>query len=206
MSFFEPPPPRPEPEPQAMPAWFGPPSNVLGGAISLHIVLARTDDVAVAITNGAGYPTGFELTLTLRRRREAGFLDPFTWHYVHARSDRPELPDEAFRFGIQFADGRKATNVGTPWPEDPENAPEGPVLVPHGGGGGGHTFRQELWVWPLPPAGPLALVCEWPSEGLGITRVEIDAELVLDAARRAEILWEDGEPEVGGASSFLRIC
>jgi hypothetical protein len=40
---------------------------------------------------------------------------------------------------------------------------------------------MEHWVWPLPPAGPFALVCEWPSRGIGETRVEIDAGVILES-------------------------
>jgi hypothetical protein len=50
-----------------------------------------------------------------------------------------------------------------------------------------------MWVWPLPPAGRLALVCEWPAAGILLTRHEIDAQLILDAASRAQRLFADDE-------------
>lgn len=121
-------------------------------------------------------------------------------HSLHLRRDSPELVAEAFRFGVQFADGRKATNLAAPWPTGPDETPEGPILVLHSGGGGGKSWTQNLWVWPLPPAGPLAFVCEWPAEGIELTRVAIDAGLILDAAERAETLWDNGGPQEGGGS------
>ena len=39
--------------------------------------------------------------------------------------------------------------------------PEGPVLWGMGGGGGGGSWRQDFWVWPLPPSGPL----RWRASG-----------------------------------------
>jgi hypothetical protein len=50
---------------------------------------------------------------------------------------------------------------------------------------------MDLWVWPLPPAGPLAFVCEWPARQVGESRVELDARSVRQAAERAVTLWPD---------------
>jgi hypothetical protein len=30
--------------------------------------------------------------------------------------------------------------------------------------GGPHSFVSRWWTWPLPPAGPLEFVCEWPED------------------------------------------
>ena len=100
-----------------------------------------------------------------------------------------ELPPELFRFGVQYADGRKATTVGNPFPAG-ENV-EGPVLLSRGGGGGGHEWDQSYWVWPLPPLGPVTFACEWPAHGVELTRREIDGSLILDAAANAQTLWEE---------------
>jgi hypothetical protein len=45
------------------------------------------------------------------------------------------------------------------------------------------------WVWPLPPAGSLTVVCEWPAYGIALTRSEFDAGMLLDAAAQVEQLW-----------------
>ena len=51
----------------------------------------------------------------------------------------------------------------------------------------------QWWVWPLPPAGPLEFICQWPVYGIGETRVGIDGQVILDAARLSVQLWpEDG--------------
>jgi hypothetical protein len=48
-------------------------------------------------------------------------------------------------------------------------------------------------MWPLPPAGPLEFVCEWPAHVIPETRAGLEAQLVLDAAGRSTRLWPDGE-------------
>ncbi len=103
--------------------------------------------------------------------------------------DSTGLPPELFRFGVQYADGRKATTVGNPFSADAE--PQGPILLPGSGGGGAREWDQSYWLWPLPPAGPLAFVCEWPAHEVALTRAEIDTSLILEAAARAETLWDE---------------
>ena len=53
---------------------------------------------------------------------------------------------------------------------------------------------RNWWAWPLPPAGPIEFVCEWPVFGVPETRATLDAQLILDAAGRSTQLWpEDGD-------------
>jgi hypothetical protein len=59
------------------------------------------------------------------------------------------------------------------------------------GGGGGGRFHQGYWVSPLPPPGPIALVCEWPAAGISLARYELDAQLLVDAAERARAIFPD---------------
>jgi hypothetical protein len=180
---------------------MGPSSNVLGVAVPLRLVLARTEDVAVAVVDATAYPTGLEFRIAVRRRGgEANAMEepPFPFH---PRLRGREIPPELLRFGVQFSDGRKATSLGR-FPRRPDEEPSDPVLLPRGGGGGGGQWDFGCWLYPLPPPGSLTFVCEWPSEGIELTRVEIDASLVLDVAERAEVLWEDGgEPNGGYAVS-----
>ena len=71
--------------------------------------------------------------------------------------------------------------------------PAAPILQSRGGGGTSHSQLFQWWVWPLPPAGPLEFICQWPVYGIGETRVGIDGQVILDAARRSVQLWpEDG--------------
>jgi hypothetical protein len=47
------------------------------------------------------------------------------------------------------------------------------------------------WIWPLPPPGPLDLVCAWPVHGILETRATIDGGAILKAAGRAQVIFSD---------------
>ncbi len=215
MEFFEPPPARPRPPPRERhraPAWLAAPSGVLPGIVALELVLARTSQVAVCVTRLGAYPSGFDLDLVTMAGEEAEELDPLLFEgrrlrHRRRREGAEEIPEGMLRFGVEFADGGKATNTAdqpladlaggtmgvlsmTSESNEPQE-PAGPVLHLGGGGGGGGNWRQSIWIWPLPPAGSLTFVCEWPEANIELTRHEIDAQLILDAATRAQAIFPD---------------
>jgi len=169
----------------------------------LDILLARSHDVAVALLSITVFSTGFEISGTVRTREQ---LDDFQEAFVMYRRRRTaELEPELFRFGVKFADERKATNLGHPFQREQEDDdPSQPVLMPRGSGDGGRSWAMNWWVWPLPPPGPLALVWEWPAQGIGLTRHELDATPLLEAAARVEPLWPSGGA-IGGSGSSVQI-
>jgi hypothetical protein len=196
--FFEAPPPRDEPPRYRTPEWVGPPEGTLPGVVPVERVLATTKRVAVCITRIAAYPTGFAFDVVTLTHRPDPEIDPLLFEQnrlVH-RPAKPGIPPELLRFGVQFADGSKATNVGgRDFPQGRRN-PVGPVMMGRGGGGGGGRWTQTQWVWPLPPPGPVAFVCEWPALDVPLTRAEFDAQVILDAADRAQVIFsEDDLPE-----------
>jgi hypothetical protein len=208
MTFFEPPPPPPEEpaEPVAHP-WLGPPNNVLGVTIPIDAVLARSQKAIVTLGSLVAYPEGFTLEyLILVRDPDAGEHLPELHRYAHRRSGGDELPDELFRFGIEFADGSRATtlDVRRAFTSSPDEI-RGPILAPRGGGGSLDRWQGSYWVWPLPPDGPLAFVCEWPVAGIPLTRYELEAGCVREASARAELLWEgDAGSASAGHGSFMQ--
>jgi hypothetical protein len=199
--FFEPPPPLEDPErAEPRPPWWHAPSGTLPGVIALELVVARTERVVVCVARLGAYPTGFELDLVTIASGESDELDPFLFGQgLRGRTRRREsqaaagIPPEKLRFGIEFADGTKATNTSRSLGRPLEEPPTGPLLTSGGGSGGGGNFRQSIWVWPLPPAGKLAFVCEWPVAGIPLTRQEIDAQPILDAASRAQQFFTEAE-------------
>jgi hypothetical protein len=197
--FFRPPPPPDEPVPEpSQPAWLGPPENELGVAVGLRLVLARTERVAVAVTDVTAYSSGLHFSLDVRLREADELLDPFGFR-SRQRPGRAgaELPPELLRFGFELADGRRATNVaGFPGFEAP---PDEPVLIQRGGGGGGRSWSFGYWLWPLPPGPTLTVVVEWPKEGIELTRHEVATDPLLRAAAQSEALWPEGSgPRSGG--------
>jgi hypothetical protein len=184
--FFDvPAPPEPPPEPRyRLPPWLGPPRGELPGVVPFELVLARTERVAVCLAALRAYSTGFLVDLVTLSAEDDEALDPEL--FPHHRRGRPT---EGLRFGLEFADGRRATNLGFP-PGSRSESPDGPVLHPRGGGGGGGQWHQEQWAWPLPPPGSLAFVCEWPAVGIEVTRTEVDARAILDASARAQVIFD----------------
>ena len=197
-----------------MPPWLGAPNGVLPGIVPLELVLARTPQVAMCVTRLGAYPSGFDLDLVTMASHESDQLDPMLFEGRRLRHKRrrdgvDEIPEGMLRFGVEFANGAKATNTsdqpladfagGTmsvmrSWSERPQ-APTGPVLSLGGGSGGDAHWRQNIWIWPLPPPGRLTFVCQWPEANVELTRHDIDAQLVLDAATRAKVIFSDALPE-----------
>jgi hypothetical protein len=204
-SFFEPPPPLPEPPPETpRPRWAGASDAEIGRAVALNLMLGRSDKAALWVSAATVYTDGFEFDVQIRHRLDEGLLDdPFSMYAYHSRRRSPEegLDPGLLRLGIQFSDGRKATNLPgrMPFRGDSDGPPEGPILwSAGGGGGGGGRWYQGFWVWPLPPEGTLAFVCEWPLADISETRSEIDSSLLSEAAAEAAALWPEAE---GGSHS-----
>jgi len=192
--FFEPNPAQDEPrEPRFRPPpWFSAPEGMLPGVVPLELVLAKTEKAAVCLTRIGAYPTGFELQLLTMVADEEVDLDPMLFGPPRPLRGRHahRNPDGMLRFGVQFADGSKATNAGRHhFPEEGEGAPQGPVLSPGGGSGGDGSWRQSFWVWPLPPAGPLTFAAEWTDAGIPLTVSEIDSNPLVQAADRAQTIF-----------------
>jgi hypothetical protein len=203
VSFFEPPPPPPEPpEEHRQPAWIGPPENELGVAVPVRRVLFRSDDLAIAVLGVVAFSNGIEFQVVMRRRELAE--EPNLMHvHMHRRHARGgELAPEVFRFGVEYPDGRKATNLG--FPSGPEE-PAGPVLMERGGGGGGRSWNFGYWLWPLPPPGPLRVVVEWPAMGVPLTDVELDGAALVAVAAEVDVLWPgDGPSSSDSVTSYMR--
>lgn len=175
MGFFDAPPERTEPE------WPEVPDEVpvIGGAVPLELVLARSDEAAVVLRSVTAYADGMELTIVAARRHQPPPTD--SMHH---------LPfDSQIQIGLQYADGRQLRSIG--WSSA---ASEAGGIMPDGGGGGGQHYEQQLWVWPLPPPGRLAVVIQWSDFGIDETWTWIDAGPILDAASRAAAVWPDDLP------------
>jgi hypothetical protein len=128
------------------PAWLGPPRNVLPGIAPVTLIVARSDQTVVAVTGVQAYPAGFGFTLNLRLRTvSAREEQQFPYLVDRAPFEADPLPDEFLRLGVQFADGRKATNLDRPPYGLEGQEPDRPVLHQHGGG----RRRPDLGHGPL---------------------------------------------------------
>jgi hypothetical protein len=169
---------------------MGPPRGVLPGVAPVELVIASNAKAAVYVGRCSAYPTGFELEVRVLVTDQAD-LDP-SLNGPHHYPGKGSNYEEMLKFGLEFSDGRKVTNIGGHLPGSGQ--PEGPVLWSMGGGGVDGRWEQDFWVWPLPPTGPLAFVCEWLAAGIALSRAETDAQPLLDAAARAVALFPDEDP------------
>lgn len=221
MNFFPDPPAGPGPDEHREPRrpdWSGAPVDVVPAVVPVELVIGRSDTVAVLLTGLRAFPTGVEMNLAVRvhpdtpfgplgRGRPGDFAalydEVFDNH--HGLVGDTEWEAGRLKWGVELADGRRATNVDLdPWSEryaagehpgeDDDWTPDHPVL--HGGGGGGsdRAVDRSYWLWPLPPAGRLGVVCQWPARGIAQTVHDLDADLVREAAARARPLWPDAGP------------
>jgi hypothetical protein len=145
------------------------------------VLLAQTNEAAVLIAAIWAFRQGFGLWIQAPFRHP----DPSRRESI-TRSGRDSL-----HVGLQFADGRRAANVGTsPGPAGPELA--GVIMALHSFGGGPRYWDLSYWVSPLPPPGLLTFFCEWAYCGIPETSSSIEAQLILDAAPRSMQIWPDG--------------
>lgn len=186
MGFFDeppagPPPPAPD---YRTPEWLAPPENVVPATVALDAVLVRRADLAVWVADALAFPTGLSFGLSVLRREAGDRMTPFFG---------PSGPGQ-LRFGLLLADGRKVVTQDLGGMKPFLSRPDRPLLRPRSGGGNGKVVSAQMWLWPLPPPGPLEFVCAWPDEGIEETRVRIDAGPVLAAAARAIELWPEDRP------------
>jgi hypothetical protein len=181
--------------------WWGPPRDELGVAVAENAVLAQSPDAVVALSHVVVFSTGvgFQFLATVRGLKQAAANRLF--HEQHSWGE-DELPDGFIRLGVEFSDGRRASNIewlrGYQRLTQGEEDPEGPVLWHYGGGGtsGGSSDRVEVhtgfWMWPLPTPGALTLFCEWPAAQIPLARATIDADELRAAAQQPRLLWPAG--------------
>jgi hypothetical protein len=194
--------------PDVRPARHGPRDNVLGVSALAPIVITHTDDVAVSVTDITAFPDGFGFDLDIRLRetgdanhqpsdRNATDLQERMYLYydslVAMARDHPwrHWPDW---FTVEYPGGTVARSDPPFWTDKPEF----PVLVsrrPNVGGGGGNDWKFALWACPLPEPGVIAFVCDgFPELNVPTGRAEVETAPLLDAARRAIVLWDDDRP------------
>lgn len=199
--------PRPEPpeRPKRLkrPTWMRP-ENIVPITVPFDRILLHTPEVGVFITALRAYPSGFELTVSVRRPRSAergGHRDrpnnPFGRHRLDPDGQDDEAAARALRFGVLFADGRRAAADGRrPLPiERSGTPPEVPTMSQQGGHGSDHDWEQTFWVWGLPEEGPVTIVYSWAAQNVPETSLEIDGDQLRSAAGRAVLLWPEPEDE-----------
>jgi hypothetical protein len=174
--------PDPVPERRGVSPWCRPetefPAVVPAGA--LHF--PRTGPSEVAVTAVLAYSNGFEFFVTrLLRPDGPGFGSGGGPGPPGRRRDGVEQP---MTVGLEVADGSRVIgNVPSP---PLGEAPSYRILDFGGGVGSLHRSDSRWWTWPLPPPGRLDFICQL---GEVERRVSMEAQLILDAARRSMRAW-----------------
>ena len=193
MSFFEPlPPPPPERALQwGPPAWDRPSEGTLGVVVPVNEIVHRRDAVVAELDYLRVYPNGFTINLFILVNPH---LDEQGAGPRMLAGGRLGLAHRWPRIGVRFADGRTAGRGATApglinVAKDNRGIPTEPILTMAGGGGGSHGWQYSVWVFPLPPDGPLEVHVALPTADAAESRVVLDGALVRAAAERARVIW-----------------
>jgi hypothetical protein len=177
-----------------------PPEDVVPAVVPLGVDVGTNDLVAMAITHLKAYSTGFEFDFTALTKEPPGVV--CADELAVARDAGEDPVGLQFHLGVKFADGRREDTL-KPWISSNRAAasnrihlPSDPLMEisvrPLGASANDRRYTGSIWVWPLPPEGPLTFWVGWPSAGLPSRPTVIDASLVLDAVSAATKLWSDG--------------
>jgi len=196
MSFFEPLPPPPPPAARrwAPPAWDRPSEGTLPAFLPIGELLHRDDAVAVTLEHLRVYPNGFTINLAILTNPHRDERGASVMMVGAARLGGGHPLEHLPRIGVRFSDGRTAGRGGPfhgPFQleKDERGFPTEPYVSMAGGGGGSHGWHFGVWVYPLPPDGPLEIFVALPAAGVDEAKVTVDGSAVRAAASGARVLW-----------------
>jgi hypothetical protein len=195
MSFFPADPDMPAFDDALQPRtpWLIPPADEVPRLYPVAELLASTDHVAIALIGAHVYSDGVELQIERRLRRRdlprqewMQLSGVFMEHWHGKSADR-------LRYGLALSTGERVIEGPRFFAADRTTPPAGSSLVRTGGGGGGggHEFAAHdgLWLWPIPPAGPIELVVQWPAMDIAQTHTFLDATTFAELAGDARRFW-----------------
>lgn len=170
MSFFD----APAPPQPPWPEWMKAPEGWLGGFVPVRLVLARTAALVITVGRFEAFPTGIRCALKVRSRESIRAFEALA---------------EGMQLGVAFPDGSKWQGGSAGWRNPLETPPPAPNVMQMGGGGNESDSQVDLWLWPLPPAGPVTFALSWPARGIAETTAQIDGALLRATAAEAQQLW-----------------
>lgn len=200
MSFFPPDPEMPEPEetePERQP-WWQAAEDELPVLLPVSETLAVNEHLALGLFGVAVYSDGVEFRLEGRLRRNG--MPVREWNEAcadfvgHNPLGGPAHPSGRLRYGLVLGDGEKVLAESFPFGGDGASADQKAHSLSRnsgGGSGGSHTYSStdRLWLWPLPPEGPIEFVMQWPALGVEERSVVLDGSAMRDLAARVQRFW-----------------
>lgn len=185
------------------PPWSGAPRYELPALVQVGQFLHYSPSRVIAVKGVEVFSTGCNIDLTWIIRRSAetdeeweALNGVFFQHGFRPKAGQ-NLLDVLFLFGVELPDGSRAftgAHGGNRY-MDPSQQPTAPVLTFNGGGGSGGDDELagsgSLWLWPLPDAGDLRLVTQWPALGIDESSLILDGGQLRTAAAGAQAFWTD---------------
>ena len=169
------------------------PENEVPIAVPVSLELGRASDAAVLLTSLTAYSTGMEVAVSLRVRPSARRRS-VPLHQLISGFGLDDLDGTgAFLLGVQYSDGRRAMTAGRHAMQAPNRglAQRELFLTLGSSTGTDCTYDLRLWLSPLPPAGPVTLVCRWPDYDISDTTSTLDGAAIASAGRAAVELWPE---------------
>lgn len=156
----------------------GPPIDVLPGYMNSLRLLAKTDEVAIAVGGFRVWDVGFLFTVSVR-------LSPkglAKLHNITFDKFRPGEPSVVME--MRWPNGTRVSNVR------PHRPGQRHAFGIHSGGGGGPLYDLDWWVSPLPRQSAITLACTWPQAKISEATIEVPEQELREAAGRQMQLWE----------------
>ena len=162
-------------------ALWDPPEGQFPGTVGLQsVVMARTKQVAVALTGLSGFTTGFEFTIGAEWSSE-----------MARRSDDQISLSRSIHFGLIFDDGRKGATFSRSADNVRRDITSKDIVVRPTSIGGGRLHRRwTYWAWPLPSSGAVTFVCEWPFYDIPESSITIASSSIIEAAAKSVLAFQ----------------
>ena len=160
----------------------GPAQDEVGTFAMSGFLLARSPDVAVALSGVTAFSDGLLLHVVVlfadEQRRET--LDWSLQEYSRSPG--------RFRLGIQLPDGRRAT-TGTGDAPPLQTSEAEAVLTMLNSSTGPLRWQGDYWLWPLPQEGTMVVGCRWPDRAIDETLVSVETGPLRAAASSSRPVW-----------------
>jgi hypothetical protein len=172
---------------------LSPPPGVVPGVAAVECLLARTDEVAISIGPVWVYLTGLEFRIAVDCTDADTDLDPFGQGWPGRPSGTGDAASGRLLFGFRFSDASKVTTLreGVARAEDTDR--QAPMLLHRSGSSYQGHWKQQYWLWPLPPPGLLEVFCEWPAAGIQLAVVKLDAAEIDRARSGSEAIFSEDQ-------------
>lgn len=202
MNFFPLDPEMPEPdesEQERQHSWQAA-DNELPVLLPVSETLAATEHLALGLFGVAVYSDGVEFRLEGRLRRQG--IPVRDWNDLcadfvgHSPLGGPPHPAGRLRYGLVLGDGEKVLAEGFPFFGTAGSSDEtGEHTLSRnstGASGGSRNYASSdrLWLYPLPPEGPIEFVMQWPALGVDERRVVLDGSAMRALASRVQRFWD----------------